>query len=250
MNIAIIGSGLTGSLAAVSLAKSGCRVDLYERLSDEELINRDRTYAITHSSRKILERLNIWETFASDFIPFQFLNFIDYDLNQNLQFNLNDLFKVDRRYNSIGWIAKHSTTMSSMLKIINNIENINKIPTSVIPNTNNYDIIIAADGINSITKKKLKVPFFSFKYDQICITLKVLLRGVRSNEAFEIFTAEGPFAVLPLGGDMFQIVCSQSLSKGKSNLNLPKSLLLDYLSTILPHGIEPDSIVDEPKSYP
>ena len=40
MNIAIIGSGLTGSLAAISLAKAGSRVDLYERLSDKELINR------------------------------------------------------------------------------------------------------------------------------------------------------------------------------------------------------------------
>ena len=37
MNIAIIGSGLTGSLAAISLAKAGCRVDLYERLSDKNL---------------------------------------------------------------------------------------------------------------------------------------------------------------------------------------------------------------------
>ena len=64
MNIAIIGSGLTGSLAAISLAKAGCRVDLYERLSDEELINRDRTYAITHSSRKILERIGIWSNLS------------------------------------------------------------------------------------------------------------------------------------------------------------------------------------------
>ena len=64
MNIAIIGSGLTGSLAAISLAKAGCRVDLYERLSDEELVNRDRTYAITHSSRKILEKLGLWSNLS------------------------------------------------------------------------------------------------------------------------------------------------------------------------------------------
>tara|TARA_Y100001968_G_C18969720_1_gene531719 strand:- start:174 stop:629 length:456 start_codon:yes stop_codon:yes gene_type:complete len=29
-----------------------------------------------------------------------------------------------------------------------------------------------------------------------------------------------------------------------------KSLFLDYLSTILPYGVEPDTIIDEPKSYP
>ena len=33
-------------------------------------------------------------------------------------------------------------------------------------------------------------------------------------------------------------------------MNSPKSLLLDYLSTLLPYGVEPDTIIDEPKSYP
>jgi len=107
----------------------------------------------------------------------------------------------------------------------------------VIPNTNNYDLIVAADGSSSNTKKKLKTPSFHFKYDQMCITAKVLLRGCKSNEAFEILNSEGPFAVLPLGGDLFQIICSQSVLKGTYNMNLSKSLFLDYLSTILPYGI-------------
>ncbi len=250
MNIAIIGSGLTGSLAAISLANAGCRVDLYERLSDEELINRDRTYAITHSSRKILQKIGLWSYFVSDLVPFQYLNVIDYDLNKKFQFLINDLKISDQKYLAVGWIAEHKNIMLSILEYISNIENINKIPTSVIPNTNNYDLIVAADGSNSITKKKLKTPYFNFNYDQMCITTKVLLRGVRSNEAFEILNSEGPFAVLPLGGDLFQIICSQSLKKGKYNMTLSKSLFLDYLSTILPYGIVPDSIIDEPKSYP
>tara|TARA_Y100001968_G_scaffold242483_1_gene226158 strand:+ start:463 stop:1575 length:1113 start_codon:yes stop_codon:yes gene_type:complete len=250
MNIAIIGSGLTGSLAAISLAKAGCRVDLYERLSDEELVNRDRTYAITHSSRKILEKIGIWEYILSDLISFKHLNIIDFELNKKVEFIVNDLKEKDRKYLSVGWIAEHSKIMVVILEFITNIDNINKIPTSVIPNTNNYDLIVAADGSNSITKKKLKSRSFCFKYDQICITSKVLLRGVRCNEAFEILNKEGPFAVLPLGGDLFQIICSQSLKKASINMSLPKALFLDYLSTILPYGIELDALIDEPRSYP
>ena len=105
MNIAIIGSGLTGSLAAISLAYAGCRVDLYERLSDEELINRDRTYAITHSSRKILEKIGLWNNLVSHLVPFQYLNVIDYELNKNFQFHVNDLSISDRNYLAVGWIA-------------------------------------------------------------------------------------------------------------------------------------------------
>ncbi len=250
MNIAIIGSGLTGSLAAISLSKAGCTVDLYERLSDDELVNKDRTYAITHSSRKILEKIDVWSHLVYDFIPFKFLNVIDYKLNKKVQFILTDLRQKDRNYHAVGWIADHCRTMTTLLKIISNSDNINKIPTSIIPNTNNYDLIVAADGSNSTTKKKLKTPFYTFNYDQTCITSKVLLRGIKSNEAYEILTPEGPFAVLPLGGDLFQIICSQSIKQGSINMNLSKSLFLDYLSTLLPYGVEADTIIDEPKSYP
>ena len=250
MNIAIIGSGLTGSLASISLAKAGCRVDLYERLSDEELLNRDRSYAITHSSRKILEKIDIWSKIISDLVPFQYLNLIDYELNEKIQFDFYDLKRKDHKYSSLGWIAEHGKIMLKILEYISENQNINKIPTSIIPNTNNYDLIVVADGYNSPTKKKLKTPSFRFNYDQVCITAKVLLRGVKSNEAFEIMNSEGPLAVLPLGGDLYQIICSQSIEKGLHNINLPKHLLLDYLSTILPYGIEPDTIIDDPKSYP
>lgn len=250
MNIAIIGSGLTGSLAAISLANAGCRVDLYERLTDEELINRDRTYAITHSSRKILEKNGIWSHLVSHLVPFQYLNVIDFELNKKFQFLIDDLRISDQKYSAVGWIAEHKNIMLSILEFISNIDNVNKIPTSVIPNTNNYDLVLAADGSNSTTKKKLKTPSFNFNYDQMCLTAKVLLRGVKSNEAFEILNSEGPFAVLPLGGDLFQIICSQSIVKGTYNMSLSKSLFLDYLSTILPYGIEPDTIIDKPVSFP
>ena len=250
MNIAIIGSGLTGSLAAISLAQTGSRIDLYERLSDEELINRDRSYAITHSSRKILENIGLWPIIVADLISFQHLNVIDYELNKRLQFHTSDLNYKNSKYSTIGWIADHKKISSSILEFISLIDNINKIPTSVIPNANNYDLIIVADGSNSVTKKKLKIPSFRFNYDQICITAKIILRGVKSNEAFEILNSEGPFAVLPLGGDLFQIVCSQSIEMASHNMSIPKTLFLDYLSTILPYGIEPDALIDEPKSYP
>ncbi len=250
MNIAIIGSGLTGSLAAISLANVGCRVDLYERLSDEELINRDRTYAITHSSRRILQDVGIWSNIVSDLVPFQYLNVIDYELNKKFQFLVDDLGISEQKYSAVGWIVKHKNIMSSILEFISDIEFINKIPTSVIRNTSNYDLIIVSDGSNSPTKKKLKTPSFCFNYDQICITLKVLLRGVKSNEAFEILNKEGPFAVLPLGGDLFQIICSQSIERGTYNMSITKSLFLDYLSTIVPYGVEVDTIIDEPKSFP
>ena len=250
MNIAIIGSGLNGSLSAIALANAGCRVDLYDRLSDEELINRDGTYIITHASRKILEKIGIWSDIVTNLVPFQHLNVIDIESNNQIEFLVKDLKIKDQKYLSIGWTAEHKNIMTSILKTISEQININKIPTSIIPNTKNYDLIIEADGSNSNTKKKRKTAAFYFNYDQICITAKVLLRGLISNEAFEILNPEGPVSVLPLGQDQYQIICCQSKAKGSYNMSISRSLFLDYLSTILPYGIEPDSIIGELRSYP
>tara|TARA_Y100001968_G_scaffold208139_1_gene191292 strand:- start:1800 stop:2906 length:1107 start_codon:yes stop_codon:yes gene_type:complete len=250
MNIAIIGSGLSGSLAAISLAKAGCRIDLYERLSDEELINKDRTYVITNSSRFIFEKIGIWTDLVSKLVPVQYLNVIDYEINKKIEFLISDLSFAGQKCSAVGWIAEHNNIMLSILEFMSNIDKINKIPTSVIPNTNNYDLIVAADGSNSTTKKKLKTPSFNFNYDQVGITAKVLLRGIKTNEAFEILNSEGTFEILPLGRDLFKIICTQSSAKGNYNLSLPNSLFLDHLETILPKGIEIDTIVDQRNYFP
>ena len=47
-----------------------------------------------------------------------------------------------------------------------------------------------------------------------------------------------------------QIICSTSVKKNSYLCKLPSYLFLDYLATILPYGIEPDSLIDEPKSIP
>ena len=70
--------------------QSFTRNDLYERLSDDELVNRDRTYALTHSSRKILQRVGIWSQLIDNLVPFEFLHVIDLELNQKEYTMLSD----------------------------------------------------------------------------------------------------------------------------------------------------------------
>ena len=59
-NIKVIGSGPTGSLLALSLALNKCNVTLVEPLSDSELLEKDKGYAVTQCTRKIFEELGVW----------------------------------------------------------------------------------------------------------------------------------------------------------------------------------------------
>ena len=58
LNFKIDGSGPTGLLLAITLSKLNFNIYLTDLLTREKLISKDKTYAITHSTRKILSKYN------------------------------------------------------------------------------------------------------------------------------------------------------------------------------------------------
>ena len=60
LNFKIIGSGPTGLLLSIVLSNLDLNIYLTDLLSKKQLINKDKTYAITHSTRKILMKFSIW----------------------------------------------------------------------------------------------------------------------------------------------------------------------------------------------
>ena len=60
-NFKIAGSGPTGLLLSIALSKFDCNIFLTDLLTKDRLIDKDKTYAITHSTRKILSKFRLWE---------------------------------------------------------------------------------------------------------------------------------------------------------------------------------------------
>ena len=68
-DIAIIGAGPSGLCLARALADSGLAVTLIERQSEEAIANPafdGREIALTHTSRALLQQLDIWDRLPSD----------------------------------------------------------------------------------------------------------------------------------------------------------------------------------------
>ena len=61
INFKIVGSGPTGLFLSIALSKFNCNIFLTDLLARDKLIDKDKTYAITHSTRKILSKFRIWE---------------------------------------------------------------------------------------------------------------------------------------------------------------------------------------------
>tara|TARA_Y100001968_G_C19231646_1_gene654783 strand:- start:137 stop:931 length:795 start_codon:yes stop_codon:yes gene_type:complete len=109
---------------------------------------------------------------------------------------------------------------------------------------------IAADGPNSYNRNRKGIGVVKYPYKAACLTVQVLIRGLKPLEAFEILRPEGPLALLPMGGDRFQVVLTAPLDKCIELTSVPDSIFLDRLSTILPYGFEPDIILDQVSYFP
>ena len=251
-SIQITGAGPTGSLAALALAEQGCFVGLRDLQSASALQSRSRAYAITHSSRRLLCRLGLWGTLRDHLVPFDRLDLRDQATGQSAVFRLDDLARPNQGHGAIGWILDHRPLMAVLLERLNQHP---RVQLSLGGSQSNVDpmlplLQVAADGPRSSTRTSWGIGIWHWPYRQGCLTAKVVLRGVRAGTAYELFRPEGPMAVLPLGGETYQVVWSAPLLRCQQRAALPTASFLDQLAAVLPHGVQPDLLLDQPAAFP
>ena len=252
--VQIIGAGPTGSLAALALAEQGCFVGLRDLQSAAALQSRSRAYAITHSSRRLLCRLGLWADLLEHLVPFDRLDLRDQATGQRAVFRLDDLAGSNQDHGAIGWILDHRPLMAVLLERLNQHSRVQlslgEQPSHEDDDSTLPSLEVAADGPRSLTRTSWGIGVWRWPYRQGCLTAKVVLRGVRAGTAYELFRPEGPMAVLPLGGETYQVVWSAPLARCQQRAALPAALFLDQLAAVLPHGVQPDLLLDQPAAFP
>lgn len=251
LNFKIVGSGPTGLLLAIALSKLKFNIYLTDLLPRKKLINKNKTYAITHSTRKILSKFDLWDKLNSHLYKFDSLSISD---SETLDFTIlttSDLDKDISSLDTIGWVVKHSDLMNVFFFEIDKLDNIFFKSSLNLSNENiNYDYKFISTGANSNYMKNNKYIDFKKSYNQSCLTFEVLVRGNVHKRAYEIFRKEGPLALLPLDENRYQIIWTASTSKSIDRLNSSNSLLLDNLSTIVPEYFKLDQIDSEINIFP
>ena len=247
----VLGAGPTGSLLALALGIRGCQVTLFDPHSASTLCRRSRAYALTHSSRGLLQRLELWEDLQADLAPFSKLCVEDRELQRRIFFTVEDLSRTNGAQGAVGWILDHQPLMTLLLDRLKKLPNVSlRLGSSVSNDEQNHDLIVAADGSGSPTRQSWNLPTWRLDYRQGCLTAKILLRGADPQVAHECFRAEGPLAVLPLGGEAFQLVWSAPLKRCEQRALLDSAAFLDQLATVLPMGLEVDALLDTPRAFP
>ena len=256
------GAGPTGALAALALAEAGWQVELEDPLTVSQLMVRSRAYALTHSSRCLLQRLQLWEALIPALAPFRALELHDLELGLQVPFTVRDLGRraaspysasgstsSESSGGDVGWVVRHTPLMELLLTRLEGTTQVQLAlgsPGSQSP----VDLLVAAEGAASSTSQALGLAHWRLPYSQSCLSVQVRLRGSASDQAWELFRAEGPFAVLPLGGDRFQLVWSGPAQRMRRLESLDPVAFLDRLAGALPDGLQADALLDAPRAFP
>ena len=251
METHVMGAGPTGCMVALALAHQNQRVFLFDPQNSEALAARSRAYAITHSSRRLMQRLGVWDELRKDLVAFEQLDLRDLAAGHQVLFVSDDLAEKNRGHHGIGWILDHRPLMTALLQRLQESALVRlHLGGEAAPIPSPDSLVIAADGPSSPTRESWGIRCWQHRYRQGCLTAKVVLRGVQANQACELFRPEGPLAVLPLGNEHFQVVWSAPMQRCQDRSALPPSEFLDQLAGILPQGIDPDLLLDQPKAFP
>jgi 2-octaprenyl-6-methoxyphenol hydroxylase len=249
------GAGPTGALAALALAEAGWQVDIRDPLPAATLLQRSRAYAFSHSSQRLLETLRLWEALQRVMVPFRSLQLLDLAISQQVPFALADLGPrlAAAPGAAVGWVAQHRPLMTVLLERLVAHPAIRLelgSPPLAAECVAPPDLIVAADGPHSPTRAALGIGALQLAYRQNCLTALVQLRGSADDQAWELFRPEGPFAVLPLGEGLFQLVWSAPAHRCRQLESLGDAAFLDALAGALPDRFQPDALVDEPRAFP
>ena len=211
-NIAIVGSGLTGIIASLSLAQAGYKIALIDPRSFKGFLEKNydtRTTALSKKSKLFFEHLNLWRAIK----PFTCMikNIMVNDGNSNKDIYFNKL--QSNKNKPLGFMIRNKDLFKILINAIKKNNNINKFDSKVhsfsrdqgsvtikLDNNKkiNCQLLVAADGKNSFIRKKCGITVFNKSYNQKAFIFNVKHTKSHNNLATENFLKHGPLASLPI----------------------------------------------------
>lgn len=93
------------------------------------------------------------------------------------------------------------------------------------------ELIIGADGFNSLVRKQMGVDVFSLNYERMGLVATLELSEAADNSvAWQRFIPTGPVAMLPLTDKLSSLVWSTTIPHAKELLNMPAEEFIDALN--------------------
>ena len=217
--IIIVGGGPVGATLALLLAKQGIAVTVLEARKQGAAYDESRALALSYGSRRILEKLGVWESLA---ISATAINTIH--VSQKGSIGRSQLHAHDYQQEALGYVLSYGALSEALDQALSKQPAVNFIfeaSAETIKHTENHAsvtylhhgepltldsaLVVLADGGRSLDEiagltKETK------EYGHDALITKVRAELPHNNIAYERFTANGPMALLPNGERDFSLV--------------------------------------------
>jgi 2-octaprenyl-6-methoxyphenol hydroxylase len=241
-DIAVVGNGLAGRIAAIALARLGYSIAL---VGPEAEITDGRTTALMDQSIAFMEGLGVWQKLASRSAALKVMQIID---------GTGRLFRaptVPFRASEIGLDAfGYNFPNAAALEVLNEAISGEKAITRVdgrVASANFADhavvleledgqtieagFVAAADGRKSPLREAAGISVRRWSYPQTAVVMNLRHTLPHNNTSTEFHTPTGPFTQVPLPGQMSSLVWVQAPAEAEAFLALSKDEMARRVET-------------------
>ena len=239
--IIIIGGGPVGATLALLLVKQGISVTVLEARSLGAAHIESRALALSFGSRRILEKFGLWGALSTQATPINSIH-----VSQKGSFGRTQLHAGDYHQEALGYVLSYGVLSAALDRAIADAKSVNFIfeasASSIVYDVSQATVtythgglahsissplVVLADGgrtLDELTGLSRETK----EYGHDALVTKVRAELPHHNVAYERFTANGPIALLPNGGEFdFSLVWTGEKSFITSMLSLSDADFLE-----------------------
>ncbi len=236
-DIAVVGGGLAGSIAAIALARGGRRVGLVAPRPGEE---DSRTTALMDQSIRMMERLGLWEAVRPAAAALSTMQIID-GTNRLLRAPVVAFRSAEIGLDAFGYNMPNSALLKVLADAVAAAEpNITLFavaakdiavgPDKVVVTLEGGEsleaaFVVGADGRRSLVRESAGIGVKTWSYPQTAVVLNFAHSVPHRNTSTEFHGESGPFTQVPLPGQRSSLVWVVDPKKADRLLSLTKEEL-------------------------
>lgn len=263
----IVGGGMAGLSAALALASLDVAVTLLEpqplpSMSPSPVGFDLRVSALTHASQHFLEHLGVWPAMvAARVSPYTGMQVWDGEGTGSIGFDA-----VTAGVTHLGHLVENTVTVAALLARVQADPRITVVTAALqtlAVNGERYtvtasdgteyrpDLVIGADGAQSRLRDLAGLPVREWAYGQTAIVTTVRCQKPHQDTCWQVFTADGPLALLPLrdsaradDGYVCSIVWSQDQARADALMASDERAFAQAMAQAFEHRLGDLDVID------
>ena len=265
-DIAIVGAGLVGSSLACALADLPHNVAILDSQShvtfkSSTRVNQDgRSIALTLSSKKMLDALDLWSELSALAVPIKKIHISDQGRFGATRLD-SDRYDVE----SFGYLVPAEELIRILFEQTKKLKNVDCLQPFKVTQVENSlqgvvihseeksiqaKLLIAADGAQSFIRQSLNITVEEKDYAQIAIVGSVVAEQHHEYTAYERFTNHGPLAILPRANNTCGFIWMNPTEVAENNMTLTDETFMNELQQAFGYRLGHFKQVSKRFAYP